>query len=354
MGFETLLKEKRDAKEISDKIYGIFVQLHQTYSASMQAQGFQMADYDHLFVTLLSLVIEQVRQPHHFEPYHKAITEPYNYYRFGIEFIRPLVDKNRSYIHLPDNLEKIEQQLNHGESVILFANHQTEVDPQLMSLLLEDTYPQLGEKVIFVAGDRVITDPIGIPFSMGRNLLCIYSKRHIDKPPEKKEEKLLHNQKTMHLMKALLAEGGKLIYVAPSGGRDRPDANDEVVVAPFDPSSIEMFRLMAKQAGRPVHFYPLSLVTYDILPPPPSVDSDVGEMRLAKREGALLAIGDEIDMEAFPGSESTNRHEKRNSRAQHIWELVNNNYLLLKQRIVAIHEPPEYSAEDTSRQGGGG
>ena len=332
MRFEALLKEKRDTHEISDKIYGILVQLYETYSTTMVGQGFQMADYDHLFEALLSLVAEQIKQPHRFEPYHKSITQPYNYYRFGMEFIRPLVDKTRSYIHLPQNLEKIQQQLYQGESVILFANHQTEVDPQLMSLLLEDTYPQLGEKVIFVAGDRVITDPIGIPFSMGRNLLCIYSKRHIDKPPEKKEEKLQHNQKTMHLMKTLLTEGGKLIYVAPSGGRDRPNTNGEVGVAPFDPSSIEMFRLMAKQASRPVHFYPLSLVTYDILPPPPSVDSDLGELRLAKREGAMLAIGNEIDMETFPGSESGDRHEKRNLRAQHIWGLVNHNYLLLKQR----------------------
>ena len=332
MRFETLLKEKRDTQEISDKIYGILIQLYETYSSSMIGQGFRMTDYDHLFETLLRLVTEQAKEPYRFEPYHTSITQPYNYYRFGIEFIRPLVDKKRSYIHLPANLKKIEEQLTQGESVILFANHQTEVDPQLMSLLLEDTYPQLGEKMIFVAGDRVITDPIGIPFSMGRNLLCIYSKRHIDKPPEKKEEKLQHNQKTMHLMKGLLAEGGKLIYVAPSGGRDRPDATGKVVVAPFDPSSIEMFRLMAKQAGIPVHFYPLSLVTYDILPPPPSVDSDLGELRLAKREGAMLAIGNEINMETFPGSEVTDRHEKRNLRAQHIWELVNHNYLLLKQR----------------------
>ena len=43
--------------------------------------------------------------------------------------------------------------------------------------------------MIFVAGERVITDPLAIPFSMGSNLLCIYSKRYIDHPPEKKIEK---------------------------------------------------------------------------------------------------------------------------------------------------------------------
>lgn len=333
MGFKALLEKSRNSGEISEKIYGICVQLHQSYSASLEAQGFRMEDFDGLFEDLLLLVLQQLHAPYQFEPYHKMITEPFNYYRFGIEFIRPLVDKNRSYVHLLSNLEKIQKQLERGESVILFANHQTEVDPQLMSLVLEDTYPQLGADVIFIAGDRVITDPMAIPFSMGRNLLCIYSKRHIDNPPEKKEEKLLHNQKTMHLMKELLAEGGKLIYVAPSGGRDRPDATGEVVVAPFDPSSIEMFRLMAKQAGKPVHFYPLSLVTYDILPPPASVESALGEIREAKREGALFACGNEIDMESFPGSETTDRHEKRNARAQYIWNLVNTNYILLKQRI---------------------
>jgi glycerol-3-phosphate O-acyltransferase len=334
MRFKAKLKQAQNSKEISDKIYNICLQLYESYSASLEAQGFSMVPFEHLFEELLFLVLKHVHTPYQFEPYHHKITQPYNYYRFGIEFIRPIVDKSKSYVYLPQNLEKMQTQLKKQESVILFANHQTEVDPQLMSLMLEESYPQLGEEVIFVAGDRVITDPVAVPFSMGRNLLCIYSKRHIDNPPEKKEEKLQHNQKTMHRMKELLSEGGKFIYVAPSGGRDRPDKKSgEVVVAPFDPPSIEMFRLMAKQAHRPVHFYPLSLVTYDILPPPPSVETDVGEIRHAKREGALFTFGDEIDMETFPGSESTDRHIKREARAQYIWNLVNTNYVILKQKV---------------------
>ncbi len=50
--------------------------------------------------------------------------------------------------------------------------------------------------MIFVAGERVITDPLAVPASMGRNLLCIYSKRYIDHPPELKSEKQLHNKRT--------------------------------------------------------------------------------------------------------------------------------------------------------------
>jgi glycerol-3-phosphate O-acyltransferase len=43
-------------------------------------------------------------------------------------------------------------------------------------------------------------------------------------------------------------------YVAPSGGRDRPNQEGIVEVAPFDPQSIEMFNLMAKKSTRPTFF----------------------------------------------------------------------------------------------------
>lgn len=37
----------------------------------------------------------------------------------------------------------------------------------------------LGEKVVYLAGDRVVSDLMSKPFSMGRNLLCIHSKKHM-------------------------------------------------------------------------------------------------------------------------------------------------------------------------------
>lgn len=48
---------------------------------------------------------------------------------------------------------------------------QTEADPQVISLLMErEGYGDVAEKLINVAGHRVTTDPLAIPFSMGRNL----------------------------------------------------------------------------------------------------------------------------------------------------------------------------------------
>lgn len=329
-----ILEKLTQAKEtgiIDDKVFDIFHNLYESYSNSLSAEGVEMGQLDAVFDTLLKLVIEQVAAPFKFEPYHTKITSPFDYYQFGVDFLRPLVIKERSRVFHMDNVEKIVAQLEANENVILFANHQTEVDPQLLSLALEESHPKLGAEVIFVAGDRVLTDPLAIPFSMGRNLLCIYSKRHIDNPPEKRMEKQHYNQRTMKRMKELLAAGGKCIYVAPSGGRDRPSPSGEVVVSPFDPQSLEMFRLIAKQAKTPTHFYPLALATFDILPPPETIESELGEDRQAKREGALFSFGDEIDMENFPGSDMQDRHAKRSARSMHIWNLVKTDYALIKQ-----------------------
>ena len=55
-------------------------------------------------------------------------------------------------------------------------------------------------------------------------------------------------------MQELLNEGGCCIYVAPSGGRDRPNAMGEIEVAPFDAQSVELFWLLGKQASAPLIF----------------------------------------------------------------------------------------------------
>ncbi len=333
MTFVQKLNTARDEGIITEKVHGLMLSLYESYAHSLETGGLQMADHENVFLSLLKLVCEQSQNPYQFEPYHHKIIEPYNYYAFGLDFLRPLVDKERSRVFHLENVEKMNRQIKAGENVILFANHQTEVDPQLMSLALEDNYHDLAAETIFVAGDRVVTDPMAIPFSMGRNLLCIYSKRHIDNPPELKTEKQHHNQRTMKRMKELLAEGGKCIYVAPSGGRDRPNAQGEVVVSPFDPQSIEMFRLVAKQAKAETHFYPLALATFDILPPPQTIETELGEERRTKREGIYFSFGDEIDIDNFPGSDMQDRHAKRSARAMYIWNLVKTDYSMIKEGL---------------------
>jgi glycerol-3-phosphate O-acyltransferase len=305
-----------------EKYKPILVSFFATYRSALAEAGLNPDDYDELLCGFVDRLEEQLDRPFTFEPYHQQILAPFNYYRYGVEFLRPLVDKTRSTVGGRNNLDRAAAQLAAGDNVIFLANHQTEGDPQAISLLLEDLHPDMGREMVFVAGERVTTDPLAVPFSMGRNLLCIYSKRYIDTPPELKTTKQLHNKRTMERMSELLGEGGKCIYVAPSGGRDRANAHGLVEVAPFDPQSVEMFYLMASRAGRASHFYPMALDTYHFLPPPETIQTELGEARRIKRTGIHLAVADEVDMEHFPGSDTDDRHERRASRARFIWQQV--------------------------------
>ena len=72
------------------------------------------------------------------------------------------------------------------------------------ALLLEATHPKLATDVFYVAGDRVVADSLCKPFSMGRNLFCVHSRKHLDDIPELKESKQRTNRKTLSEMSRAL------------------------------------------------------------------------------------------------------------------------------------------------------
>lgn len=315
-----------------DKFEKIMRAFFVSYDAALKKRELDPKDFRPISQLYISCVREQLKHPFTFEPFHQKIRSPIDYYALGLDFLRPLIIFENSKVLGLEQLIKISKHLSSGENVVLFSNHQTEVDPQVISLLLEKDYAKLAEEMIFVAGDRVISDPMAVPLSMGRNLLCIYSKKRIDHPPELKEKKQLHNQKTMKLMSELLSEGGKCIYVAPSGGRDRMNSEGRVEVAHFDAQSIEMFWLMAQKATSPTHFYPLALATYSLLPPPNSLDPELGETRTTVSCPVHLAFGEEISMDGFSGSEEIDKKKRRQLRSDYIWNLVNEAY----QKLIHI------------------
>lgn len=308
---------------IPPKIAALIQSFSKNYLEETAKSGIPLEERSRIFLKLQELVSEQIRHPHKFTLFHHSIRAPFDYYQFGLDFIRPLIDLKNSHTHGLQYVKQMVDQLSRGDNVILLANHQTEPDPQIISLLLEaHHHADFAAQMIFVAGHRVIEDPMAIPLSMGRNLLCIYSKKHIDTPPEEKPKKVSHNQRTMKKMVMLLAEGGKCIYVAPSGGRDRPNAEGKIEAAPFDPQSIEMFRLMAQKANRPTHFYPLALSTFALFPPPDSVEKELGEQREAYFSPVQISFGEEIDFESTPDAGLSNKKEIRDKRADNIWRTV--------------------------------
>lgn len=318
--------------KIKSKTDSILKDFYKNYMVASSHSGITEEARNAFFNQLVALIQKNIEHPHRFHLFHQAIRAPFDYYRFALDFIRSITDLEHSHVNGLEQVKSMIQQLSKKENIILFANHQTEPDPQIIKLLLEKQYPSFAEQMIFVAGHRVIEDPIAIPLSLGCNLLCIYSKKHMDHPPEDKPKKVSHNQRTMKKMQELLNEGGKCIYVAPSGGRDRQDSQEKIDVSPFDPQSIELFWLMSQKASNPTHFYSLALLTHDLLPPPKHVETELGEKRQAFFNPVFMAFGKEIDMEQISGSEIKDKKEKRNARAKQIWDLVHQDY----QRLIEL------------------
>lgn len=272
----------------------------------------------------LTYVRQEVQSPTQFGCYHEQERAPHDYYQFGLEMLRPLIKWQKSHFLGHHHLAQIERLIASGENVILFSNHQSEADPQIISLFFEKEGSHLAEHMIFIAGHRVVTDPFAIPFSRGRNLICIHSKRYIEHPPEKKEEKLLHNRMALSALEEKLHAGGACVYVAPAGGRDRKGALSEFEVAPFDVASVELFILLGQKARRKTHFFPLSLMTFGVLPPPETVRLELGEPRVAHYAPCGVHIGHEIAIQPLP--EGVDKKSARQERTDAIYQQVKQNY----------------------------
>lgn len=312
------------SKKLPQPIVDAMTHFYASYIQGVTQNGHSEKEAEENLLIFLQEVERQVNTPYPFDIFHTPIKTPLDYYAFGLNFLFPLIDEKQSTLIGKENITRICTQLKKGENVIFFANHQTEADPIAISYLLNHQFSSLAKEMIFVAGHRVTHDPMAIPFSLGRHLLCIYSKRYLDHPPEKREEKVHHNQRAMHILKQLLKEGGRAIYVAPAGGRDRMDVDQGMIHAPFDPQSIEMFHLIGRHAKTATHYYPMALSTYTLLPPPSTINVALGEVRSTKAGPIHLAIGDEIDFAHLPTS--PDRTEARNLRADKIFNLVKTLY----------------------------
>jgi len=237
------------------------------------------------------------------------------------------VDEERSVVGGRENLKEAMERVKMGENVVFLANHQSEADPQVVSLMLESVgYPTEASQITFLAGHKVTTDPLAIPFSMGRNLLCIHSKKHIDSEPELKDVKQKQNLKTMSSMLEMLKTGGQILWVAPSGGRDRRDpGTGEIPISPFDSKTIDMFRLMARKSKKDCHFYPFSMSSYEVCPPPDGVESGVGERRNVRYGPVGVWVGEETKNEGGL--------EARHKFCENAEEECDKNYQILRKEI---------------------
>ncbi|KAJ4728583.1 Glycerol-3-phosphate acyltransferase, chloroplastic [Melia azedarach] len=280
-------------------------------------------------------VLLDMEDPFQFSPYHKSMREPFDYYMFGQNYIRPLIDFRNSYIGNVSLFCEMEEKLKQGHNIVLISNHQTEADPAVIALLLESTNSHIAESLTYIAGDRVLTDPLCKPFSMGRNLICVYSKKHMLDVPELIDMKKKANTRSLKEMALLLRGGSQVVWIAPSGGRDRPDpVTEEWYPAPFDSSSVDNMRRLAEHSGTPGHIYPLALLCYGIMPPPPRVEKEIGERRVVTFCGVGLSVAPAIDFSDITAA-SENPEEAKEAYTQALYNSVTEQYNVLKS---AIHD----------------
>ena len=265
------------------------------YKESSIASKFGAEKFKVNIFTFLKTIQESFKNPYKFDPYHKAIRQPFDYYNWGNDFFRPMMIMEQSKMEGVENAIDIANRIKNGENVVILSNHQTEADPQVISVLLEKyNLGDLAEKMIFIAGHKVTNDPVCIPFSMGRNLICIHSKKHIKNPPEEITIKQAQNLESMKAMGELFTQGGHVFWVAPSGGRDRPDETGDFVVAPFDLKALDMFKILGMQSKKPLSFYPMAMYSNKLVPPPKDVSSGLGETRSAKRGPVSIHLLDRM------------------------------------------------------------
>lgn len=235
-------------------------------------------------------------------------------------------------IDMGEKFERLKTLLQ-GHNIILMSNHQTEADPAIIALLLESRLPYIAENMTYVAGDRVVTDPLCKPFSIGRNLICVYSKKHMLDDPELIEMKRKANTRSLKEMAVLLRSGSQIVWIAPSGGRDRPDPRiGEWVPAPFDTSSVDNMRRLAEHSGTPGHIYPLAILCHDIMPPPQKVEKEIGEKRIISFNGAGLSVAPEISFSKTTAA-CENPEMAKEAYTKALYDSVTEQYNVLKSAI---------------------
>ncbi|KAF5194281.1 Glycerol-3-phosphate acyltransferase protein [Thalictrum thalictroides] len=330
------INKEIDAGKLPLSVAAGLEELYKSYRNAVVQSGNPRADE----ITLTNMaatfdrILWDVEDPFTFSSYHKAIREPFDYYVFGQNYIRPLINFRKSYVGNISVFGDMEDKLRQGHNVILISNHQTEADPAVIALLLEKTSPHIAENVTYIAGDRVVADPLCKPFSMGRNLICVYSKKHMNDIPELAEMKRRANTRSLKEMAMLLRSGSQIIWIAPSGGRDRPDpSTGEWFPAPFDDSSVDNIRRLADHSGVPRHIYPLTLMCHDIMPPPPQVEKEIGEKRVISFHGVGLSVAPEINFNEI-ASMHENPEEVKVEFSRALYNSVTEQYNVLKSAIL--------------------
>jgi glycerol-3-phosphate O-acyltransferase len=323
------------AQKFPEKYRDTFLGWYKLYKEQVVQGGATEKEVWSVFNRIVDRLILLNKQPYTFQSAHKMLQEPYDYFEFGQMYSRLLVDYNKSYLRNLEKWDEIAEKIKRGENIILTGNHQSESDAAFIPLLLEVYNRKLGEQVIYVAGDRVVSDPMVQPFSMGRNLFCVHSKKHMDDDPRmSREAKQKMNRKTLLEMSKAFKKGGNLVWIAPSGGRDRKNAAGDWVPAEFDIDAVELMRALGAKSPNPTWLYPFAMATNAIMPPPDTrAQGTLGEKRIVNFTGVALSVGEAFAASGegwLPEGMELGTEAAKQHLTDQIFEVVNDEYDVIK------------------------
>ena len=198
------LERAKEKYDIPESYVGVMGGFFTSYMTEVYKSGKDMDEYEAILTELFTRVLERAKEPHQFEPFHRAMREPYDYYALGNNFAGGVIKYEQSKVVGLNYVDQIRAQVAAGDNVVLLANHQSEADPQvaltrtltrtltlapyphphphprphphphprphphphphpghavqIFSCLLDEKYPGFAQETIFVAGDRVTTD----------------------------------------------------------------------------------------------------------------------------------------------------------------------------------------------------
>ena len=97
-------------RQSTEKAWHIGIEFVETLRTAIESGGGSFESYRRTVRLFFQLLAEQLRSPYKFEPFHKKIRHPIDYYQFSLDFIRPLVDEKRSHVEGLDVVDEIEKQ----------------------------------------------------------------------------------------------------------------------------------------------------------------------------------------------------------------------------------------------------
>ena len=163
------LQKGVDSGKLPKPLYAAFEDFYNNYKQTVLNSDAPDASPElvaRVMGSIADRTFNQFLDPYTFPSYHTRLLEPYDYYKFGQNYVRTLINFNKSVVGHLERFQKVQEQLDAGDNVVLLANHQTEADPGVWALLLEKKLPHLATEIIYVAGDDARHEPCKAPSAL--------------------------------------------------------------------------------------------------------------------------------------------------------------------------------------------